>query len=288
MLFYSFILYKTMTGKEAFQFLHDHMRGWMEHREASLIARYLVEDLTESFSYSEKELSEAELNKINSAAKRLLTHEPWQYISGRSDFYGLTFTVTPDVLIPRPETEELVYHSLSHARSSRASSVLDLCTGSGIIPVTLGKKHPFKRLYGLDVSMAALDVARSNAEKQGIHVEWILQDILNPTLWSDLPVADIVTANPPYVTQDEKSEMHPNVVLFEPHIALFVSDDALLFYRAITDIVQKTQNKGCFLMVEIHEKYGREVAALFWEKGFNQVSVLKDLQGKDRMVSGVK
>jgi release factor glutamine methyltransferase len=277
-----------MTPREAYNYIIDELQGVMEDREASLTAKYLVEDLTSLPVQSEQLLSAGEEEKIKEAAVRLRKDEPWQYIGGWSDFYGLKFKVTPDVLIPRPETEELVYHTLGYARRTDASSVLDVCTGSGIIPVTLGRKHPFQRIYALDICQAALNIARWNAEYHDVMVKWMVQDILDRNKWHDIPQVDIVTANPPYITKSEMEGMHPNVVLYEPHIALFVPDDALLFYKAIAEMVLQTQGEGCFLIVEIHENYGEEVASLFVEKGFRHVSVIKDLQGKNRMVTGVK
>ena len=239
-----------MTAKEAYNYIIDELQGVMEDREASLTAKYLVEDLTSLPVQSEQLLSAGEDEKIRDAVVRLKKDEPWQYIGGWSDFYGLKFKVTPDVLIPRPETEELVYHTLEHAKTSQASSVLDVCTGSGIIPVTLGKKYPFKRLYGLDISIAALDIALWNAESHRVWVEWLAQDILDPNTWLGIPQVDIVTANPPYITVAEMKDMQPNVVLYEPHIALFVPDDALLFYKTMAEKVIKSKGKGSFLIVK--------------------------------------
>lgn len=277
-----------MTGREAYEYLCAEVSDIYDDREASTISRYLIEDLTSHYFHSETPLDVGEKQRIFDAALRLKNYEPWQYIGGWADFYGMKFKVTPDVLIPRPETEELVHYAIGCAKSYGFKSVLDLCTGSGIIPIALAKKLRFERLYGLDVSLRALDIAQINAQHHNVVVDWINQDILQEELWGQWPQVDMITANPPYLLSEEKEHMSPNVVNHEPHLALFVNKDPLLFYKVILSAVLKTQQSGCFVLVEINESYGKEVSELFERSGLHSVKVIQDLQGKDRMVFGIR
>ncbi len=276
-----------MTGREAYEFLCKELSGIYDDREGAIISRYLVEDLTHAMFYSDEALTEEYIIKINEAAIRLKNHEPWQYIGGWADFYGLKFMVNKDVLIPRPETEELVFYVLNLAKNIKCRSVLDLCTGSGIIPITLAKKLSLEGVYGIDISDGALDISRQNSEYHHTQVEWIEMDILDENIWNRIPKVDIITANPPYISEAEKILMHANVLEHEPHIALFVDDDPLQFYRAIVNILKVSQEQGCVLVVEINENYGQEVLKLFNEQGLQDVQLLEDMQGKDRIVCGV-
>jgi len=276
-----------MTGRDAYHYLCQEMNGLYDEREASIIARYLIEDMSTSHFTSEKKLTNIEIKKIEDAAQRLKGNEPWQYIGGWADFYGLKFIVSPDVLIPRPETEELVHHALELSKIYNIKTVLDLCTGSGIIPITLAKKYSFNNVHGLEISKNALNIAKQNAQLHDVVVNWLEMDIKDSSAWSQIPKVDMIVSNPPYITTEEKDRMHRNVLDFEPHIALFVKNNALEFYEVILDILRITQDSGCILIVEINENYGEEVRNLFTSGGLKNVKLLQDLQGKDRMVIGL-
>lgn len=213
---------------------------------------------------------------------RLKSGEPIQHILGKAPFYGRDFRVTPDTLIPRNETEELVHWILKDNRLANLK-VLDIGTGSGCIPITLALEMDAAQVFGVDISESALKVARANAKALHAEVSFSRCDILNEKLaFSDL---DIVVSNPPYVLNSDKSKMHSNVLDHEPGIALFVPDEnPLLFYRAIADQAKKMLKHGGKLYVEIHENFGDEVVHCLENLGYSDVILKHDLNGKSRMV----
>ena len=224
---------------------------------------------------------------------RLKAQEPVQYIIGETEFYGRKFKVTPDTLIPRPETEELVQLVVSSwplAVGSVAQSpisVLDLGTGSGCIAISLACELPNAQVYAYDISEKALKIAKENANRNNVNVIFEQLDILNfPP--SSFPPFSIIVSNPPYVMNAEKSEMEQNVLDYEPHLALFVEDsNPLIFYKAIADFAFKNLITKGLCVVEINQAFGLETAELFWNQGFRYIEVVKDMFGKDRMVKAV-
>ena len=221
---------------------------------------------------------------------RLKAQEPVQYIIGETEFYGRKFKVTPDTLIPRPETEELVQLVVSSwplAVGSVAQSpisVLDLGTGSGCIAISLACELPNAQVYAYDISEKVLKIAKENANRNNVNVIFEQLDILNfPP--SSFPPFSIIVSNPPYVMNAEKSEMEQNVLDYEPHLALFVEDsDPLIFYKSIAEFAFKNLIINGLCIVEINQAFGLETAELFWNQGFRYVEVVKDMFGKDRMV----
>ena len=221
---------------------------------------------------------------------RLKAQEPVQYIIGETEFYGRKFKVTPDTLIPRPETEELVQlvvSSWSLAVGSVAQSpisVLDLGTGSGCIAISLACELPNAQVYAYDISEKVLKIAKENANRNNVNVIFEQLDILNfPP--SSFPPFSIIVSNPPYVMNAEKSEMEQNVLDYEPHLALFVEDsNPLIFYKSIAEFAFKNLIINGLCIVEINQAFGLETAELFWNQGFRYVEVVKDMFGKDRMV----
>jgi release factor glutamine methyltransferase len=221
---------------------------------------------------------------LENVIARINKHEPIQYILGEAEFFGRHFIVTPAVLIPRPETEELVREIISIARSG--SQILDIGTGSGCIPVTLALEITNATLVATDVSSDALHIAKENALRHDAKVMFMQHDVLKEEFpFTDL---DVVVSNPPYIAVAEKEQMKDNVVQYEPHVALFVPDnDPLLFYRIIAAKAKLSLKRGGVLIVEINERFGKEVSNLFNLQGFKEVIVLKDITGKDRMVRGI-
>jgi release factor glutamine methyltransferase len=220
--------------------------------------------------------------------ERLLHHEPIQYIINESWFYDIPLYVNNDVLIPRPETEELVNWIIKDNEKNENISLLDIGTGSGCIPVILKRKLPHAAIHACDVSPAALEVAKKNAEKYQLSIHFFQTNFLDETQWSQLPETNIIVSNPPYVPHKDKNQMRANVLQYEPHIALFVQDEsALIFYHAIALYGKKKLNRGGIIYVEIHESLGQEVVALFQQNGFI-AELKKDMQGKDRIVKAVK
>ncbi|MGI8892254.1 MAG: peptide chain release factor N(5)-glutamine methyltransferase [Bacteroidia bacterium] len=223
-------------------------------------------------------------NDLLEILEELKTRKPIQYILGETEFCGLKFLVDEHVLIPRPETEELVYWIKENI--SPKSKILDIGTGSGCIAVALKHFLPEAEVYALDNSEKALETARGNSFINNCEIHFYKKDILKDEL-NDLPDFDVIVSNPPYVTIAEKNQMHQNVLSFEPHSALFVPDDnPLLFYKRIAEIAKMKLISGGSLFFEINEQYGEKVNKLLLELGFNAVEVKKDLQGKERMVRG--
>jgi release factor glutamine methyltransferase len=226
-----------------------------------------------------------QLDLLQQTAARINTGEPVQYILGEAEFYGRTFLVNPAVLIPRPETEELV-HEIWKVRAAQLK-ILDIGTGSGCIPITLALEIPRAEIFATDVSPEALRVASQNARKLQANVFFIHHDILK----DELPVndLDVVVSNPPYISIREMDQMKKNVVAYEPHLALFVPDDnPLLFYEAIAARARTSLKWNGTLIVEINERFGSAVSALFASYDFKNVEIIKDMSGKDRIVRGTK
>jgi release factor glutamine methyltransferase len=250
----------------------------------SLLSHILSASVLQSFdNIAPSNIAQNDLLKIEAVVKRLVKSEPLQYVLEEAWFYDVPFYVNKYVLIPRSETEELVDYVLKSDLF-----ILDIGTGSGCIPVTLKNNLPYARVYGLDVSEEALKVANKNAQKLNIDVTFIQADILNDEL-AALPDFDIIISNPPYITETEKNEMHSNVIAHEPHLALFVSDgNPLQFYEAIVKVAGKNLKKGGYLYFEINSAFGSEVKKTMEKNGFSKVAITKDMQGKDRIVAGLK
>jgi release factor glutamine methyltransferase len=226
-------------------------------------------------------------DKFLKAIVGLKKHQPIQYILGDTEFYGLVFKVSPSVLIPRPETEELVDWIIKDSKEKQNISILDIGTGSGCIAVTLAKKLPNAKLFALDVSAEALKLATINAETNEVEVEFIEADILD---WDfgDLEF-DIIVSNPPYVRELEKEAMSANVLNHEPHLALFVKDDdALLFYRTITAVANKILKPKGQLFFEINENLGEDTKQLLVDAGYENIELKQDVFDKNRMLKAIK
>lgn len=242
-------------------------------------------DKIELIKNRDQRLSESEMLKIHFAVGELLTNKPIQYVIGETDFMGMTFQVNTDVLIPRPETEELVNLILEREPDKASKRLLDIGTGSGCIAIALKNKCPELDVYGLDVSVRALAVANQNAMGNQADVEFIQADILSEKTWPEMGNFDIIVSNPPYVTESDKKFMHKNVLDFEPMIALFVADsDALLFYRKIAAFGNRFLSKTGVVYFEINEAFGNKIKELLIIMGYNSIEIIKDFQGKERFV----
>jgi len=222
--------------------------------------------------------------QIMNVVSRLANNEPIQYILGETEFYGLTFKVNREVLIPRPETEELVQW-ISKDFKEAAISLLDIGTGSGCIAIALAKEMPLSQVFALDISEESLKVARKNAQLNGVNIHFINEDILK-VFYVDLPAnLDLIVSNPPYVKKSEMILMHPNVLDYEPKLALFVDDsDPLIFYRAIAKLGCSQLKPGGALFFEINEALSKEVFHLLETYHYFQITVKNDIHGKPRMV----
>lgn len=229
------------------------------------------------------EMDSLQLLRWESVVAELKKQKPIQYILGKTEFYGLPFLVNENTLIPRPETEELV-DLISKENQTSPVKILDIGTGSGCIAVSLAKNLPNARVSAIDVSEKALATATKNAEINQVEVNFILKNILET---DDLKEQfDIIVSNPPYVRLLEKSEIKPNVLEYEPHLALFVADDdALLFYRKIAQLALKNLNQNGKLYFEINQYLGKETVELLEKLSFKSVQLMKDIYGNDRMIS---
>ncbi|MDR3286350.1 MAG: peptide chain release factor N(5)-glutamine methyltransferase [Prevotellaceae bacterium] len=216
------------------------------------------------------------------AVKLLQNHTPIQYVLGATEFYGLKFSVDKNVLIPRPETEELV--DLIIAENKDAATIIDIGTGSGCIAVALAKNIEKAKIYALDISEKAIEKASQNAENNGVCINFFCEDILSAKNFTQIKF-DCIVSNPPYVRECEKPKMKPNVLDFEPHAALFVPDnDALKFYSAIADFAISNLADNGKIYVEINENLANETQNLFKQKGFTATKLHKDLNNKNRML----
>lgn len=224
---------------------------------------------------------------LNNWADRLNNHEPVQYILGEAAFYGRIFKVNPSVLIPRPETEELVHYLINFYHRRNCSTILDVGSGSGCIAISLKLALPHANVYATDISEAALTVAAQNAKRHGALIYLKQHDILTEHLLH--ANADLIVSNPPYITTDEYHLLDSGVTRFEPHTALFVpAADPLLFYKAIAIKGMPVLKAGGMVAVEINERYGAETAGVFSNEGYDNVCIHKDLSGKDRFVTATR
>ncbi|MCB0401538.1 MAG: peptide chain release factor N(5)-glutamine methyltransferase, partial [Flavobacteriales bacterium] len=207
---------------------------------------------------------------------------PLAYVLGKWQFYGLDLVVNPSVLIPRPETEELVQWILSE---NHCGKVLDIGTGSGCIPIALKKHAQELQVFACDISEEALNLARQNALANYVEVDFFRMDILTESFQKSVESYDVIVSNPPYIPSREQAQMDVSVLDHEPGLALFVPDeDPLLFYRTIADYGLHHLKAGGKLYVEIHESYGSETVALLKDRGYLNVELRQDINGKDRMV----
>jgi release factor glutamine methyltransferase len=222
--------------------------------------------------------------KLATILGRLAKREPIQYILGKASFFGRSFDVNPNVLIPRQETEELV-NLIIRNHKDQSPEILDIGTGSGCIAITLAQEIRSSRVMAMDISKKAIESARQNAYKMGVKIKFIAGDVLQ---LEQLPAHfDIIVSNPPYVTEKEKIKMSVHILDFEPHQALFPGgDDPVIFYRAIAKLSSVYLKPGGHLYLEINEKFGQEVSAILSSAGFKNIQVIKDLNKKDRIVTG--
>ncbi len=282
---------KSTFPRQLCQDIAEQLQAIYPSEESESLAQRVLEavfslDHTALLINAPLALSADKEKKIADIVFRLLKNEPIQHILGEADFYGRKFKVSPNVLVPRQETEQLVYLILETHKGSNPR-VLDVGTGSGCIACTLALELKRAAVAALDVSAAALEIARENAEKLSANVDFYQVDVLTTPL--PLPQLDIVVSNPPYVRESEKSAMHANVLAYDPHLALFVPDgDPLVFYKVIATKAWQTLSKGGKLYFEINEAFGVETATMIEIMGFSSVNIHQDLNGKDRFVSGVR
>lgn len=239
------------------------------------------------YAYPERRVPEAAREQLRAWVRRRRAGEPLQYILGKASFRNLSLRVTPQVLIPRPETEEVVEEALRRIKNVENPSVLDVGTGSGCIALSIKQECTEAEVTAAENSRAALELARHNAEELGLAVRFVEADMLAEDFAGRLPAPfDLVVCNPPYVLERERRELPAEVYKHEPHEALFAGEDPLRFYRALARHLGVLLRTGAVVVVEIHEEMGGRVAALFRRHGLEEVEVRADLAGKDRIAVG--
>lgn len=281
--------------EDIIRFFNQELSNTYESGELETIMNYCFEEFTglkpkAILLNKQKTVSESDLLKFNFAVKELKLQKPIQYILGQADFYRLKFNVNQHVLIPRPETEELVHLILTENKANSTTlKILDIGTGSGCIAIALKKNMPLASVYAVDIDTNALSVAESNAQLNNVDVHFLPFDVLNPQNFDSLKEMrfDIIVSNPPYIGASEKTNMHKNVLDYEPHLALFVDDKTpLLFYDAISDFALQHLKPAGKLYFEINQAYGDETQKLLTNKGFKNASLIKDLNDNNRIAKG--
>ena len=268
--------------------IRDALKGYYPDSEALALAKMLLVEVfgfstLELYGGKDKEFSEKHRSVLTEMIRRLQKNEPIQYIIGIENFCGLTFEVNPNVLIPRPETQELVSWIVEDCPSDEPVRILDIGTGSGCIPVSLAKQLPKAEVESWDISEGALKVASRNCERNEVKVLLRRKDVLKATPEGIL--YDVIVSNPPYITNKEKVDMEANVLDWEPSLALFVPDEEpLLFYRKIVQLGRDMLKEGGALYFEINRAYGEETILMLKELGYVQIELKKDSWGNDRMI----
>lgn len=274
-------------ANDCWHYLKGQLKQLYDKREAGTIASYVFEDL---FGWQmplteDRTMSPQALQTFSEALDQLLAKRPWQYVVGKADFYGYKFYVNEAVLIPRAETEELVHTVVQQHTSDPALQILDVGTGSGCIAISLKKALPQAQVHAIDISETALAVAQRNADALEAAVEMQILDILHPSMHKQRYT--IIVSNPPYILHSEEHLMPGHVLAYEPHEALFVTnDDPLQFYKALLTFAAKQLTAEGYLYVEINEHFGQEVLQAFEAAAWRNCQLLEDFSGRARIVFG--
>jgi release factor glutamine methyltransferase len=280
----------AMTIQEANRYITNRLTAIYDEAEASNISDWVIETLTgnrrtDRIVNKGRSITTEQAEQIEQYITRLLLHEPVQYVLNEAWFCGLKFYVDKNVLIPRPETEELVEWIISDCKFPVDKlSILDIGSGSGCIPIALKRRLGKAEVWSCDISHEALQVAKRNTVTLGVDVNFIELDFLNKEQWDKLPNFDIVVSNPPYIPETDKKGMRLNVLNHEPDTALFVPDnDALVFYKAIAGFGKSHLNRSGIIYTEINESLGEATVSIFQTNGY-RTELKKDMQGKERMI----
>lgn len=278
-----------MTVKEYIKEIRNKLTPLYGEGEAKAMTRLIFHSLkgwnvTDMIIHEGDTVSDYIDGKIKEILKRLLNHEPIQYILGEAYFYGMNLEVDRSTLIPRPETEELVDMIVKRWNRQNDLRVLDIGTGSGAIAIALSRNLPFSKVSALDISEGALKIAESNAKKLKADINFIHDDVFNYSPSADS--FDIIVSNPPYIDESEKADMERNVLDYEPHSALFVPDsNPLIFYSRIIEIASVALHRGGMLYFEINPRHSQDLVMLLRHEGFSDVEIHQDIAGKERFIS---
>lgn len=278
--------------QETIRFIREQLADYYPPNEIKAMTYQILESVSGIDRHSvllgkDKQISDSGQTRIKEIATQLQAYRPIQYILGQCEFFGLPLEVDERVLIPRPETEELIELILRTISKHYPAKILDIGTGSGCIAIALAKHLPKARISALDISPEALAVARRNAAKNAVDLQFIEADILSEdfTRREETGRWDLIISNPPYITPDEKAAMSDNVLRYEPHGALFVpQEQPLLFYEKIADYALRNLNAGGYLFFETSSLYGQSTLAMLRSKGFLSPILSQDISGKDRMI----
>lgn len=294
-----------MTIDDAYKQFIDKLKSVYDERESANITDWVFESIADikrldRISNRQQAISNEASEQLNIVLQQLLEHKPVQYVLGEAWFYKMKLKVNGHVLIPRPETEELVEWVVEEIRNKELeirnkevsqltnhnspTTILDIGTGSGCIAIALKKELPNAEIFALDVSNDALQIAKQNAADLNTKLDFIQFDFLNEGQWSLLNSFDIIVSNPPYIHANEKNKLAKNVVEYEPHLALFVTDaDPFIFYKKLAFFADDHLKENGKIFVEVHEDYAAQVQKIFAEKNF-KTEIKKDMYGRERMI----
>jgi len=276
------------SPKTAYEYLKFELTNDHDDREAANVLKIFFQDLFNIHNpkSADKWHDSLDSQKCQLYAERLKDGEPVQYITALTNFYGYHFKVNRHVLIPRPETEELVYWILEDLQGNKSQlDVLDIGTGSGCIAITLKLKKPQLRMFAIDENLDTLNVARINSKKLDAMVHCMKVDFTDKELWASVIKVDIIVSNPPYICHNEKDKMTSSVIHYEPDLALFVDDDKpLLFYSLIAEFGKTHLKENGTIYLELNEFRANDICVLFKANGYSDIELKKDLQGKARML----
>ena len=282
-------MFAFMSIQEFYRLFLNELTGIYSKDESSNITQMIFEefagisrsDVIKNPSYA---LPETTLEKLQQCLSGLLNHEPVQYVMGYAWFYKMKFKVTSAVLIPRPETEELISESINFLKEKNNPTILDIGTGSGCIPIAIKKNLPEASVTSIDISLDAIKIAEENAAKNNVSIIFKQTDFLSEVNWKNFDQYDAIISNPPYIPQAERKLMDKNVVKYEPSVALFVDDNnPLIFYKKIAGFAKMHLKKEGKVFMETHEEYANEVCNFFLKEGYDAM-IKKDMYEKNRMV----
>ena len=278
-----------MTFREIFSNYTTALQALYSKGEASAITHIIFNHFA-GLSKSQLAVSGDKIPDTATAAalqeslEKLLKHIPVQYITGEAWFYNLKFRVNDQVLIPRPETEELVQEVVNYLKGTQGKTILDIGTGSGCIPISIKKNVADAEIISIDIRVGSLQTAAENAATNNVTIDFREMDFLDEETYHSLPVFDVIISNPPYIRENDKDSLDKNVILHEPHLALFVTqNDPLLFYRKIFSFAKEHLAEKGKIFLEVHEDHAKETAAIYNEENY-LTEIKKDMQGKERMV----
>lgn len=276
-----------MNAYTYFREFIDKLKSIYSNGEANAITSIVFEKITslkktDLITSRDLELSELQIIKLNEALQDLLLHKPVQYVTGEARFFKLTFKVNPSVLIPRPETEELVSMVINHSKNNSVKRIIDIGSGSGCIPISIKKNIPEIDVVAIDISEEALLTASKNAIENKVEISFIEVDFLDEQKWNGFEKFDVIVSNPPYIPFSEKSIIPENVKEYEPQLALFV-EEALIFYKKIAAFGKDHLNFEGKIFMEVHENFANQVLNHFIEEGYDG-EIINDLSELQRFV----